>query len=56
VARLFVDARNNINSNTVPEDLLFNPPYSKEYKNLFVFVPKSGNWGEVHAWLLGVLD
>lgn len=56
VARLFVDARDNINSDTIPEDLLFSPPYSKEYRNLFVFVPKSGNWGEVHAWLLGVLN
>lgn len=55
VARLAYDARSSVSSHVIPEDLLFNPPYSDEYNNLFVFIPKSGDWSEVHDWVEGVL-
>lgn len=55
VARLAYDARNSISSHVIPEDLLYAPPYSDEYNNLFVFIPKSGDWGQVHDWVKGVL-
>lgn len=55
IARLVYNAREDVSSQTIPEDLLFNPPYSDEYKNLFVFIPKAENWDEVHNWVEGVL-
>lgn len=57
IVRLFADARKNVRSYVLPEDLLFNPPYSNEYDNLYVFIPKSETrtWEEVHAWVAGVV-
>ncbi len=55
VVRMLVDARGNMVSQVIPEELLFNPPYSTDYKGLYVFVPRSGNWEEVHAWVEGVV-
>lgn len=55
VARLLFDSKNNMNSFVIPSEFLLNPPYSPTYKNLYVFLPKSGNWDEVHTWVLGVV-
>ncbi|OGM31398.1 hypothetical protein A2803_05445 [Candidatus Woesebacteria bacterium RIFCSPHIGHO2_01_FULL_44_21] len=40
-----------VSSHTIPLELLENPPYSDEYNNLYVFIPKAGEWSEVHRWL-----
>lgn len=55
VGRLMYDARNEVSSHVIPEEFLFNPPYSDEYNNLYVFVPEGGNWSRVHDWVDGVL-
>lgn len=49
--RRFVAARNNIDSFVLDESLLNNPPISSKYDNLYVFIPKSGNWDQVHSWV-----
>ncbi|BCX14490.1 MAG: hypothetical protein KatS3mg088_173 [Patescibacteria group bacterium] len=53
--RRFVAAGNNINSFVLDENLLTNPPISSKYDNLYVFIPKSGNWDQVHSWVQGIL-
>jgi LCP family protein required for cell wall assembly len=42
----------NIGQSLIPEDLLANPPASKAYDNLYVFIPKAGNgkWEAIHNW------
>ena len=57
VARRTLEARDKISSSTIPEEYLFNPPYSADYDNLYVFIPKNEDWSEVHRWveeLLGI--
>lgn len=44
-------AQGNIKSYIIPEDLLVNPPKEKRYDFLYVFIPESGDWNEVHAWV-----
>jgi LCP family protein required for cell wall assembly len=51
LARRGLQARNNITPHTIPEDLLENPPLSPQYDNLYVFIPKSGDWEEVKSWV-----
>lgn len=50
LARKVVDARGNIKSYVLPEEFLNNPPKSKEFDNLYVFIPTGGNWSQVQAW------
>lgn len=54
LGRLVYDSRNSVASHTIPEELLFNPPYSEEYNNLYVFTPKAGDWREVQSWVAGI--
>jgi len=56
VARRFFEGREGRKSYVIPEELLENPPYTAEYDYLYVFVPKKGDWSEVHEWVRGVLD
>ncbi len=57
LARYVFNARNNISSHILSEDLLVNPPKSYLYDNLYVFIPKSeGGWDEIHKWVKSVLD
>lgn len=56
LARRILQSRNSISSHVIPEDLLDRPEYSPEYDNLYVFIPKGGNWDEVHKWVSGILD
>lgn len=64
LARRMIQARNNINSDVLSEDLLINPPISYLYDNLYVFIPKSesvsedseDSWNEVHEWVESVLS
>jgi LCP family protein required for cell wall assembly len=46
----FYKPRNNIKNEVLPQDLLLVPPKSPKYDNLYVFIPKSGNWGEINNW------
>lgn len=51
ISRLMYDSRGSIGTYTLPEEFLFNPPYSEEYNNLYVFIPRSGDWGQAHRWV-----
>jgi LCP family protein required for cell wall assembly len=55
LARYTYDARDNVTSYVLPEDLLVNPPISPEYDNLYVFIPKGDSWDEVHTWVKCIL-
>jgi len=55
VARLLFDSKESVASFVVPQEFLLNPPYSREYRNLYVFLPKKGDWSEVHDWVLGAV-
>jgi anionic cell wall polymer biosynthesis LytR-Cps2A-Psr (LCP) family protein len=55
IARLAFDARDKVASYTIPKEFLFNPPYSEEYDNLYVFISASGDWSRVHSWVFSVL-
>jgi len=49
--RTAISSRDSIASHVLSEDLLERPPYSPEYDNLYVFIPRDENWGEVHTWV-----
>jgi len=51
MARIIASSREDISSNILPEDLLFNPSPTSRYDNLYVFVPSSGDWLEVQQWV-----
>jgi len=57
LARTAFDARDNIRSTTIPEELLVTPPLSPDQDNLYVFVPsrEDGSWEDVHAWVSSLL-
>jgi polyisoprenyl-teichoic acid--peptidoglycan teichoic acid transferase len=61
--RFFFNAKGNLNTDVIPENLLVNPPTSPRYDNLYVFIPSGDDpdtpqheWGEVHEWVKSVLD
>lgn len=58
LARFALKDSNNISQLTIPEGLLIVPPTSKEYENLYVFIPKAGNgnWTDLHKWFSEVLQ
>lgn len=56
LARRALQAKDGVVSEVLPEDLLENPPISPRYDNLYVFIPKSENWDEVHSWVECVLS
>lgn len=58
LARLAFESRDNISQNILPEELLENPKPSREYDNLYVFVPKAGNgnWKEIQNWHESLLE
>lgn len=56
LARRAFDARNSRKTYVLPEDLLENPPKSSQYDNLYVFIPKKGDWIEVHEWFKRLLN
>lgn len=51
LTRRLIGARNNVVSYVLSEEFLENPPISARYDNQYVFIPKTGNWKEVHAWI-----
>jgi len=50
LARRMLNAKGNFSSHVLPEELLVNPPESAKYDNLYVFIPKSGDWVETNRW------
>ena len=50
LARRLLSSKDNLKSFVLPEELLVNPPESPRYDNLYVFIPKSGDWEEIHKW------
>lgn len=55
IARRLLQSRGNISSYVLDGEFLINPPKSVTYDNLYVFIPKSGDWEEVHEWVKGIL-
>jgi LCP family protein required for cell wall assembly len=62
LARYIIDARANIKSYTIPDDLLYNPPneykyFGPQFTHAFVFIParSDGKWDDVAAWANSVL-
>lgn len=53
--RRLLQTKNDIATNVIPEDLLFNPPPVEKYRNLYVFIPNGEDWSEVHAWVASLL-
>lgn len=51
LARRYLDSRDSRKSVVLGEDLLENPPINPKYDNLYVFIPKKGDWSEVHKWI-----
>ena len=49
-ARLLFNYKKNINSYSIPEDLLIVPKNTEQYDNLYVFIPKENNWNEIQLW------
>lgn len=56
LARWIIRSKDNVRTQVFPEEFLLRPSYSDEYDNLYVFVPKSGSWQEVHVWVSCLLD
>ncbi|MFC1600667.1 LCP family protein [Patescibacteria group bacterium] len=56
LARYLLNSKDNISSHILPEELLFNPPISPKYDNLYVFIPKDEDWSEVHSWVECVFE
>ena len=55
LARRLVQAREKISAFVLSDQFLINPPPSPRYDNLYVFIPKEGDWQEVHQWIKKVL-
>ena len=45
-----LSSKDNLKSFVLPEELLVNPPETPRYDNLYVFIPKSGDWEDIHNW------
>lgn len=56
LARRLFQTRNQIESHVLSDDLLINPPVQYKYDNLYVFIPKEGDWSRVHVWIEGILS
>lgn len=51
LARTNLHAGENIYSFVLPEEFYSNPTPSPQYDNLYVFIPKNGNWSQMHKWI-----
>lgn len=51
LAKHFFKARSNIENEVLSQDLFIVPPRLPKYDNLYVFIPKSGDFKEVHKWV-----
>jgi len=55
LARRMLQSRKGMKTYVIPEEFLVNPPESPRYDNLYVFIPKEGDWSEVQEWVEKVL-
>jgi LCP family protein required for cell wall assembly len=57
LAREALIGRNDIKQYVLPAGMLTNPPASKLYDNLYVFIPAAGNgdWQELNKWFYRIL-
>lgn len=57
LGRFVYDARNNINTHSIPEDLLELAKLSGEFQGLYAFSPVAGpdNWTQIQSWVHEVL-
>jgi len=55
LARRFIEARERLKTNVLPEEFLLNPPKSYVYDNLYVFVAEADGWTQVHEWVEEIL-
>ncbi|MFZ5932477.1 MAG: LCP family protein [Patescibacteria group bacterium] len=55
LVRRALNAKEKINSYILSEEFLLNPPISPRYDNLYVFIPKAGNWSQVQDWIKNLL-
>jgi len=55
VSRLIFDAKDNISSFVLPEELLMSPPKLAKYDFLYVFIPKDESWIGIHEWIKCIL-
>lgn len=55
LARFFYNAKDNIASHSIPEELIINPPISTKYDNLYVFIPVGESWEEIHLLVEDIL-
>jgi LCP family protein required for cell wall assembly len=58
LARKAFSSKDDIDSQSIPEDLLENPKPSPKYDQLYVLIPKAGdnNWTEINGWVRSILD
>lgn len=50
--RRVLAGRETFQTYVLNEDLLTHPPISPRYDNQYVFIPKTGDWSQVHRWIL----
>jgi LCP family protein required for cell wall assembly len=43
--------RGKFQTYVLDEELLTNPPISPRWDNQYVFIPKAGDWGQIHSWV-----
>lgn len=53
--RRFLTARKNTKTYVLGEEFLLHPTTSPKYDSLYVFIPKTGSWDDVHNWVKGLL-
>lgn len=51
LARRFSQSSKNINQHVLSQELFTMPELVEEYNFLYVLVPRTGNWDEVHKWV-----
>lgn len=49
--RRVLAGREKIETHVLDEELLTHPPVSPRWDNQYVFIPKAGDWSEVHRWV-----
>ena len=50
--RRVLAGREKFETHVLAEELLTHPPISPRYDNQYVFIPKAGDWSEIHRWVL----
>src|SRR4030042_1857461 len=56
LARKILQDREKYEPYVLSGEFLDNPPISPKYDNLYIFIPKEGNWNKVHEWISQLLN